>query len=407
MAGDRPCPTCGQLIPFGQSECPSCSERKGTLWSLEREAFVLLPSPALVAFFIVTGFAARAYHSKEKHLADEWYARGEANLGAGRPASALDDFRTALIYSRDNPRYQFRLARALLESDRIEEARVYLLNLWEHEPGNGAVNLELGRLAARQGNVHDAQRYFHNAIYGVWESQRDQQRREARRELAEVLLSKGEKTQARAELVALVAELPADAALHVRAGKLFLEAEDFTSALQEFRNALKFNRRKQGALAGAGEAAFRLARYREAKDYLERAMREHPRDPAAASLLKTTHLVLGADPSEPGLTPLERARRVKRAFAQAGARLRKCAAKKGEALDVRKPVTDLQASYARARKLRPRVGERYLLRRPGLGSTVMDFVFNVEEQTAKECGPPAGVDEALMLIGRRRGEPEH
>src|SRR5712691_1007165 len=99
MEGDRPCPTCGQLIPFGQSECPSCSERKGTLWSLERESLVLLTFPALVAFFVVTGFAARAYHSKEKHLADEWYARGEADLGAGRPASALDDFRTALIYS--------------------------------------------------------------------------------------------------------------------------------------------------------------------------------------------------------------------------------------------------------------------------------------------------------------------
>jgi len=59
MEGDRPCPTCGQLMPFGQSEC---SERKGTLWSPERESLVLLAFPALVAFFVVTGFAARAYH---------------------------------------------------------------------------------------------------------------------------------------------------------------------------------------------------------------------------------------------------------------------------------------------------------------------------------------------------------
>ena len=87
MEGDRPCPTCGQLMPFGQSEC---SERKGTLWSPERESLVLLAFPALVAFFVVTGFAARAYHSKEKHLADEWYARGQADLGADRPAPVLD-----------------------------------------------------------------------------------------------------------------------------------------------------------------------------------------------------------------------------------------------------------------------------------------------------------------------------
>src|SRR2546427_9510604 len=87
MEGDRPCPTCGQLMPFGQSEC---SERKGTFWSLERESLVLLAFPALVAFFVVTGFAARASHSKEKHLADEWYARGQADLGADRPAPVLD-----------------------------------------------------------------------------------------------------------------------------------------------------------------------------------------------------------------------------------------------------------------------------------------------------------------------------
>src|SRR3989442_7483785 len=211
MAGDRPCPTCGQLIPFGQSECPSCSERKGTLWSLERESLVLRTSPELVAFFIVPGFAARAYHSKEKHLADEWYARGEANLGAGRPASALDDFRTALIYSRDNPRYQFRLAQALLESGRVEEARVYLLNLWEREPGNGAVNLEMGRLAARQGNVDDAQRYFHKAIYGVLEDPPDKQRRDAPLELAGVLFRQGGNTQAPTALLGHVPQRPADA----------------------------------------------------------------------------------------------------------------------------------------------------------------------------------------------------
>jgi hypothetical protein len=34
----------------------------------------------------------------------------------------------------------------------------------------------------------------------------------------------------------------------------------------------------------------------------------------------------------------------------------------------------------------------------------MDLVFQIEQQTAKECSPAGGMDHALWLIAQNRGE---
>ncbi len=99
--------------------------------------------------FAVTGIAAKFYHAERDSLARQWYERGAADLRAGRPATALEDFRTALVYSRGNDLYQLRVAQALIAANQPEEARAYLLSLWERTPGSGIVNLELARLAER------------------------------------------------------------------------------------------------------------------------------------------------------------------------------------------------------------------------------------------------------------------
>ncbi|MBI4166579.1 MAG: tetratricopeptide repeat protein, partial [Acidobacteria bacterium] len=123
------------------------------MWSLERNTFILLIFLTLIIMFVITGFIVKAYHAKEKALAEEWYLRGEAELKAGRANEAIEDLRTALTYSRDNSLYVLVLAQALGAANRQEEARAYLLSLWEEEPGNETVNLELGRSAVKQGRV--------------------------------------------------------------------------------------------------------------------------------------------------------------------------------------------------------------------------------------------------------------
>src|SRR3954452_14887601 len=100
------------------------------------------------------------------------------------------------------------------------EARAHLLTLRDAAPGDGVINRELARLAARAGDVPKATRYYRDAVEGAWATAPDAQRREARLEPADLLVHRGTPGQAEAELVALAADLPPDAALHVRVGDL-------------------------------------------------------------------------------------------------------------------------------------------------------------------------------------------
>jgi hypothetical protein len=45
------------------------------------------------------------------------------------------------------------------------------------------------------------------------------------------------------------------------------------------------------------------------------------------------------------------------------------------------------------------------LRAPGeddLPDAIMDLVFQIEQQTANDCGEPQGADQALLLLARNR-----
>jgi len=406
MEVERQCPQCGKVIPSDQVGCPSCAANGTFLRSLSRETILLLCVPVLAALFAITSTAARIYHSQQRALAEEWYQRGEADLKAGQARTAIGDFGRALVYSRDNRLYGLRLAQALLAANQVEEARPYLLNLWQHEPGNGTVNLELAHLAARKGDAAEANRYFHNAIYGVWEKDPENQRRQVRVELCEFLLSRGERHAAQAALIELAADLPKDAGLYAHVGTLFLQAEDYGRAFEAFRQALHLNQRQQTALAGAGEAAFQMGNYREARRYLERAVRLNPQDAPAAQFLQMTNLILSLDPLERGLSAQTRARRVVFAYQQAVERIRTCALKRGEALEGQQPATDLQTAYARVMQIGPKVRETVLRRNPDLLMQALELIFEVEELTARDCESATGTDLALLLIARKRGGAE-
>src|SRR5207237_552677 len=100
---------------------------------------------AAVPAFAATAIVSRAYHAGEHALALEYRARGERSLSRGDAAAAADAFRTALTFARDDFELRFDLARALLASHSRAEARAYLLALGDEEPGDGPVNLALGR----------------------------------------------------------------------------------------------------------------------------------------------------------------------------------------------------------------------------------------------------------------------
>jgi len=396
------CPQCGKPIPVGESECPHCRHHPFDLH--EAETVLGFCVVGLAVLFGITGFAVSFYHAKYESLGQQWHQQGEADLNAGKALKAVVDFRTALVYARDSDADQLELARALMAANHINEAKAYLTSLLDRDPENAVVNLELGRLATHEHNTEDALRYYHNAMYDDWGS-RDpaEARRSVRLELYQYLIKQNENSLAEAELVAMAALLPPDPALYTQVGQLFLGLDDYSRAANEFEGAVRLGGR-EAALAGAGEAEYALGDYRQARHYLERALRGKPNDTRLSKMLDEANRVLNADPYDPAISSAERYRRVIRAFQQALTRLGECGELVGNAVQPAPAATPARAGSAmladEARALQPNVNLAALRRDPDLMTQIMDFVFHVEQAPANECGPPDPLDRALATIAQ-------
>jgi tetratricopeptide (TPR) repeat protein len=358
---------------------------------------------ALVALtiggFAATTFLVRWYRSTEARFGQQWFGWGEAALQAGDAQSAVRYFRSAVHYSHDSPRVRLRLAEALAAAGRTEEAEAYLRSLWEDEPDHGLVNLELARLRAQKNDVSGALRYFHGAIYGSWAQDPDLRRREARFELIAFLMRRGEKEQADAELLGLAAELPPDARLHTRVGELFLEAGNSARALNEFKAALALDRRSPPALAGAGEASFRLGEYWTARRYLEQAMRRQ-RTPELQRRMQMVNLIVGLDPYVDGLGAEERAERVRRALQIAGDRLQSCAADRHIDLQNATQAGELVGYYQQLKQFERESKRPDFSQKADLQDHALTLAGSIEDSATRTCGPPEGADLALVLLQR-------
>ncbi len=365
---------------------------------------------AILAFAAVSRLVTRL-KANQKQIGWHSFEAGLAEVQSGRPERALDDFREALIYDRDNPQYQLSLARALRDTGRLNESETYLLHLWDAAPQDSTINLALARLAARRQSVDDALRYYHNAIYGAWSSDADNNRRKTRFELIEFLLKQDAKPQAQAELMALAQVLPPDPAPHLKVADLLRQTQDYESALAQYKIVLKLDRGNPAALAGAGDSAFHLGRYRSAEKYLQPAVTLQPGNTQARSQLQIATLVLQSDPFLHRVSDAERNRRITVAFFHAGERLKSCAQSQAIDLPV-KPVTgtvqphssanDLTSLWARWQAARPQLRRLNSPTNADLPDTLMDLVQEIEHQTATRCGEPSGLDLALLLGARDR-----
>jgi tetratricopeptide (TPR) repeat protein len=360
---------------------------------------------AVLGFLFVNRLSTR-FRLQEQALGRRMYQEGLAEQRAGRPDRAIEDFRAALTYDHDQYPYQLSLARALRDTGHTAESETYLLNLWEQSPQDVAVNLALGRLAAREGQLDKALQYYHNAIYGVWASSPDANRLNAWFELIEFLLRQSARPQAQAELIALSAELPQRSDLQLRVANMFAQAQDYEHALLLYQRVLQLDRGSVTALTGAGEAAFALGRYRTADRHLQTAVKANPQDEHAAELLKTSNLVLEADPFGQRIYGAERNRRLHAAFKAAGERLKACAGSKRIDLTTQgKLSADVESSAL------PSLNRRWIhmkrkVDRLGQVSSdetqdeIMTLVFDIEQQTAQQCGSPTGLDQALLILSQ-------
>jgi len=390
------CPQCGRPMPAAAVECPACGSPR-VPFAASRQAVVLFSLALLVALFLFTGFITRVFLRHESDLGQEWFDRGEAELAAGRPAEAQEALRTALVYSKDNRAYELKLVEALAAAGRDDEARAYLRGLRDAQPAYSPVNLELARLEARRGNSAEAIRDYQAAIYGVWDANGEQRRRQTRLELIEYLTSLNRRSEALAEILSFAANLPPDPALHLRVAQLLFDQKNYQQALAEFQETLRLRPHDPQALAGIGQTLFATGKYSQAQGSLEQAHRADPKDAAVERLLEVSRDVVSMDPYASGLSAKARVLRLQHDFELATNRLAFCVSVAPA------PQNALLAGLEhQAASLQPKLKQRDLLRDMDLFDSAAALALDAEARAAALCGPGSNEDQALVLLAQQR-----
>ena len=241
-------------------------------------------------------------------------------------------------------------------------------------------------------------------MYGVWNSDPDANRSKARIELIQFLLKKNAPEKAESELMALATSLPPDPAAHLRAAQLFAQAQDNAGALAQYQEVLRLDPQNSTALAGAGEAAYRSGNYATAQRYLQAAVYATSQDANSIRLLASADLIRRTNPFHSHISDAERNRRITAALEQAEKRLSECAQQSGvdlkaAATPAASPLSQLQSRWTAAQ---PDLAHLRSPAETDLPDSIMDVVFQIEQQTAAMCGQPQGLDLALLLISQKR-----
>jgi tetratricopeptide (TPR) repeat protein len=346
--------------------------------------------------FGITQFVVSRYRAGRDALAVEWSKRGEADLPS-HPAVAVSDFSTALSYGPDRAADRFLLSKALVAAGRSAEAEAQLQALASEDPANSEVNLELARIAAANGAVDSAVRYYHAAIDGVWTSNAVVARRNARIALARLLMAHGQAVRAQAELIALIDELPEDSALLTDIGGLLSDAGATARALGLARRALAVDPSNANASKLAGALEFQTGDMAGAARDLASAARAGALETNTQTMLEVSGRVLALDPYAGRLNVRARAQRAQRVLGIARARFDRCTDTWIADPQVAPSLAGLGMGLAAAE----RRSAAALERDPDSIDETVGVALDVEKIGAGGCRGDTTDDRALALIAAR------
>jgi Flp pilus assembly protein TadD len=350
-----------------------------------------------VLFSALTHSYSQAYDHRRTALGVEWFIRGNRELKNGRPAAAVQDFRTALFYDPTNSGFEMHLADALLQAGQAEQALNYYLGLWQSNPGNGPVNFQLARLYAKNGDNVAAERFFNGAIFGDWLGNPEANRRAASLELINFYLDRGDTGHAESQLMILSDNLPEDPQLRTRVADLYGHVGADQRALAQYRQALQLNSTYLPALVGAGEASIRVGDYHAALTYVSRAVHLDPSNASANQLLAVIQSVLALNPYERGIPEAEKVQRTLRVFDIAGKRLQSC----GESTPA-SAASSIAAFLERWKELMATANGPFLTQHPEEVETLIDYAASAEKLAQDHCGEPTPDDSAVLAIAHER-----
>jgi tetratricopeptide (TPR) repeat protein len=279
---------------------------------------------AAVVLMLVIGFLNNHYQVVHQSRARELYEAGNELLRQGRPADAVQQYRNALSASTQNLDYRLALGTALVDADNPTEADIYLLPLLKTQPNDGRTNLALARSAAQQGNLDEAEQYYHHAIYGSWPNKLLDQAVKARFELVTYLEKSGAKTQAVAELLAIPQQAPKNTAALLNAADRLMKLGSPKQAVEVYQAVLHHDDRNAEAYEGLGQAQLAQGDYKDAIEPLRNAVKFNPGDSAAQTRLQNAEQVIALNPLARGVSSADRYHRTELILQRAVRDLESC-----------------------------------------------------------------------------------
>lgn len=363
-------------------------------------AFLILLAITTV-LFAVTLFLFKSFSAHRTEIAHQAGEDGRIALSQGRPHDAIGELRTALAYAPNERNYELLLAQALGQDGRLEEAINYFLNLWESQPGDGFINLQLARLERQRDERQAAINYYRASVFGSWTGDGVIRRRDVRLELANYLIDQKMFALAQTELLIAASNAPSIPALSVALGDALLRANDQTDAMKQYQKAIFEDSRNAVAYEKAGRLAYAMGGYTHAREWLERSLREsagavsnaaEPEDDATA-MLKNSERLLVLDPA---LAPT-RTERVNRILVERSIAKKRFDACLKQAVPVPTSMETLSSRWTASS-----VNSTFpvLMRDDSNQDLVRSLIDGTETTTAKLCGAPQGDDALLLLLAQ-------
>ncbi len=364
-------------------------------------AFLVLLAITAV-LLAITLFLFRSFSAHRAEFARESGEEGRLALLQHRPHDAIGDLRTALSYAPNERSYELLLAQALGDDGHLDEANNYFLNLWESQPGDGFINLQLARLARQLQKPEAAIDYYRASIFGSWNGDGITRRREVRLELAAFLIAQKQFALAQNVLLVAASNAPANANLSLSFGDTLLEANDPDDAMKQYQKAMLEDPRLAITYEKAGRLAYTLADYPHARDYLEKALRESAGSLGAlpgpegdiSTLLKNSERLLVLAP-DTATTRSDRITRILGNRTIARKRLDACI------IQTATPQTSLETLKSRWTAAASNSTRAALMRDDSNQDLNRSLINDTETETARLCGAPQGDDALLLLLAQR------
>ena len=293
------CMICRNEITQLGAECPYCKGRSVIAEGASPRmlAFVF---GVMVGVFALTGMYARSFKGEGQDRGRLHFEAAETEMSWERYEEAVERYRDALLYSRDDSTYRLGLARALYAAGRYSESESYLEGLRTEDPTSGIVNHLLARLAAQDGRTDQAVSYYRTAIDGNWSRGTDDTRLRLLLEQVDLLENSGRPQALRAALLELADLIPDDPAVRHRLAKLLLETGVHDRASSIYESLLASDANDRSAHIGRAEAEFHLGNYLTARKHYEEA-RQDTEDEATLARIGLCDRIIELDPTGRGI----------------------------------------------------------------------------------------------------------